>query len=239
MDEVFLKTLDNTKIALNHYNQNSDSVVILCPGWFMTKDSLVFQNIAKDFAKYFDVISMDFRGHGKSGGFYTFSAKEEKDLECVVNYAHKFYKKIYLCGFSLGGALVILHGAKKNDVDKIVAVSPPADFMKIENHMYSPDAWMPTLFHKFEPKRWITVRAGFPLLKKDRPIDYVDKISVPTMFIAGEKDPTVFPWHTESLYNKAVCIKKYKLFTKTRHAEDLYLDYPQKFIKNCIDWFND
>lgn len=205
----------------------------------MTKDSAVFKNIAKDFAKHFDVIAMDFRGHGKSGGFYTFTSNEEKDLACVVEYAQQFYKKIYLCGFSLGGALVILHGAKYNNVNKIVAISAPSDFMKIENRMYSPDAWIPTLFDKFEPLRWFTIRAGFPLLKKDRPIDFVDKINVPTMFIAGEKDPTVFPWHTENLYNNAVCKKEYKLFKKTRHAEDLYIDYPQEFIKTCVDWFSD
>lgn len=239
MKEVFLKSIDNTKIALNHYNHNSDSVVILCPGWFMTKDSAVLKNITKDFAKHFDVIAMDFRGHGKSGGFYTFTSNEEKDLACVVEYAQQFYKKIYLCGFSLGGALVILHGAKYNNVNKIVAISAPSDFMKIENRMYSPDAWIPTLFDKFEPLRWFTIRAGFPLLKKDRPIDFVDKINVPTMFIAGEKDPTVFPWHTENLYNNAVCKKEYKLFKKTRHAEDLYIDYPQEFIKTCVDWFSD
>ena len=69
-------------------------------------------------------------------------------------------------------------------------------------------------------------------------IDFVDKINVPTMFIAGEKDPTVFPWHTENLYNNAVCKKEYKLFKKTRHAEDLYIDYPQEFIKTCVDWFS-
>ena len=37
---------------------------------------------------------------------------------------------------------------KNNDIDKIIAVSAPADFDKIENHMYSPDAWIPTLFPK-------------------------------------------------------------------------------------------
>ena len=36
-------------------------------------------------------------------------------------------------GFLLGGALVILHGALVGDVDKIIAVSAPSDFDKIEN----------------------------------------------------------------------------------------------------------
>lgn len=237
MKEEFLKTKDDIKIAINHYDNEKDEVVIICPGWFMTKDSAVFRKMSEDFSKYCDVITMDFRGHGRSGGFYTFTANEEKDLEAVVNFAKEKYKKVFLCGFSLGGALVLLYGAKNNDIDKIIAISAPSDFMKIENHMYSPDAWIPTLFQKFEPLRWLTVRAGFPCLKKDKPIDFVTKIQVPTLFIAGEKDPTVFPWHTELLYEKALCEKEYKLLKNTRHAEDLYHDYPQEFMNICAGWF--
>lgn len=237
MIEKFLKTTDDIKIAINHYQNSNDTVIILCPGWFMTKDSAAFKKMSEDFTGYYDVIAMDFRGHGKSSGFYTFTSNEEKDLEAVVDFAKSKYKKIYLCGFSLGGALVLLHGAKNNDIDKIIAVSAPADFDKIENHMYSPDAWIPTLFQKFEPLRWLTIRAGFPWLDKDKPLDFVDKIKVPTLFIAGEKDPTVFPWHTKKLYEKALCKKDYKLFKNARHAEDLYNDFPGGFIKTCIEWY--
>lgn len=239
MKEIFLKTEDNIKIGINCYDSNSNTVIIICPGWFMTKDSEAFTNMSKAFSQYYDVISMDFRGHGKSGGVYTFTACEEKDLLTVVEYARIKYQKVILCGFSLGGALVLLHGAKYNNVEKIIAVSAPSDFMKIENHMYSPNAWIPTLFQKFEPVRWFSIRAGNPFLYKDKPIDFVDKIKVPTLFLAGEKDPTVFPWHTEKLYEKAICEKEFKLFKNTYHAEDLFLDFKQEFINTCTEWIGE
>lgn len=197
MQEVFLKTLDNIKIAINHYSTNRNSVIIIAPGWFMTKDSKIFKKMAKALFKTFDIISMDFRGTGKSGSFYTFSAKEEQDLNCVINYAKTRYEKIFVLGFSLGGALSIISGAKNKNINGIIAVSAPTEFYKIENKMYSPDAWIPTLFQKFEPLRWLTIRAGNPFLRKEKPIDLVQKITVPTLFIAGEKDPTVCPWHTQ------------------------------------------
>ncbi len=239
MKELFLQTNDNIKIAINHYVGQKDSVIIICPGWFMTKDSKTFCKLAKDFTPNFDVIAMDFRGHGKSGGFYTFTAKEELDLSAVINYAKEEcnYKQIYLLGFSLGGALVLISAAKNSFINKVIAVSAPVNFLKIENHMYSPDAWIPTLFHKFEPKRWLTIRPGYIFHKKENPIDIVDKITIPTLFIAGEKDPTVFPWHTKTLYEKAICNKDYILMKNTRHAEDLYTDYPVEFIKLCQQWF--
>ncbi len=236
MNEVLLKTEDNIEIKVNHYINNKDEVVIICPGWFMTKDSKSITNIADTFKSFCDVISMDFRGHGKSSGFYTFTANEEKDLDIVVEFAKKNYKKVSLMGFSLGGALVVLHSSKDFGIKKNIVVSAPVDFYKIENHMYSPHAWYPTLFQKFEPKRWVTIRAGNPFLPKKRPIDVIKNVKSPTLFLAGENDPTVFPWHTELLYKEAVCEKSYKLFENANHAEDLFNDYPMKFVKLCKKW---
>ena len=62
------------------------------------------------------------------------------------------------------------------------------------------------------------------------------KVACPTLFLAGEKDPTVFAWHTEELYKKAICPKKYELFKDGYHAEDLFIQDKEKFINICTDW---
>lgn len=235
MKEIFLTTEDNIKIALNHYNNNRDEVVIVAHGWFMTKDSNAFKQISEEFFKHFDVITLDFRGHGKSAGFYTFTSKEIFDLKTVVDYAKEKYSKIYLAGFSLGGALVLIHSAKFSDIDKIIAVSAPSDFDKIENQVWRKEAFIPT-FKKIELKRWFSVRPSVIIRKKIKPIDIIDKITVPTLFVAGKKDPTVHFWHTQKLYEKAVCPKQFELFENGIHAEDLYLDEPERFINLCINF---
>lgn len=235
MEEIFLTTEDNVKIALNHYQNNRDEVVIIAHGWFMTKDSKAFLKISEELYKHFDVITLDFRGHGKSSGFYTFTSKEILDLKSVVDYAKKQYSKIYLAGFSLGGAQVLIHSAEYNDVDKIIAVSAPCDFDKIENQIWKKEAFIPT-FKKFELKRWLSVRPCVIIRDKIKPIDIVDKITVPTLFVAGKNDPTVHFWHTQKLYEKAVCPKQFELFENGIHAEDLYLDEPERFINLCINF---
>lgn len=237
MREIFLKTEDNVKIAINHYENNSDTVVIIAHGWFMTKDSNAFLKISEEFFKNFDVITLDFRGHGKSSGFYTFTSKEILDLKAVVDYAKEKYSKIYLAGFSLGGALVLIYGAEFNNIDKIIAVSAPSDFDKIENQIWKKEAFIPT-FKKFELKRWLSVRPSAVIRKKIKPVDIIDKIKVPTLFLAGKKDPTVHFWHTQVLYEKAVCTKQFELFENGIHAEDLYLDEPERFINLCINFLN-
>ena len=234
-----LKTKDKIDIAINHYNNSHDEVVIVAPGWCMTKDSNAFCQISEMFAEHFDVITFDFRGHGKSGGMYTFMSKELIDMDCVVRFARKNnYKKIYLAGFSLGGAMVLIYASKSRFINKVIAVSAPADFDKIENEMWKKEAWGET-FKKFELDRFASIRPYPVPLKKTKPIDIVDKIKVPILFVSGEKDPTVHPWHTKKLCEKAVCKKEYKEYQNGCHAEDLYLHFKDDFSKLCINWLSE
>lgn len=238
MEEIFLNTEDGIKIAVNHIKTGSDSVLIIVHGWFMTKDSRPFLRMAKMFSEKFDVISMDCRGHGKSGGAYTFTVQEEKDLKAVADYAQNIYKNIFLAGFSLGGALVLLHASKNENIKKVISVSPPSCFEKIENRFWHPNAWIPTI-QKCELKTWFSVRADLKSLifdKKPSPISVVDKVKIPVLFIAGENDPTVRPWHTKMLFEKAECKKRFELFKNSIHAEDLFIQASESFVDLCFDW---
>lgn len=235
VQEIVLRTDDGIKIAANQHKIGFEEVLIIAHGWFMTKDSKYFRDMANVFSQYFDIISMDFRGHGRSSGFYTFTSKEPNDLKTIVNYAKKQYKKVYLLGFSLGGALVLIHSALENNIDKLIAVSAPHSFIKIENHMWKKGAWLQSL-KKIEIQRFFSVRPSPIIGKKIKPIDIVDKIEAPTLFIAGELDPTVYCWHTEALYDKANCQKHYELFKNCYHAEDLFLQEREKFINVCVNW---
>ena len=232
-----LKTSDNVDIAINHLKNDKNEVVIIAPGWFMTKDSKAFSELAFELSQSYDVITMDFRGHGESGGFYTFTSKETKDLAAVVNWAKNAYEKVYLMGFSLGGGLVLIHGAIEKNVDKIIAVSAHCDFKKIENQMWRKEAWAQT-FKKFELKRWLSTRPSIIIRRKISPVDIVEQVEVPTLFIAGEKDPTVHYWHTKTLYDKAQCKKHFELFENCCHAEDLFIAQKDKFLNLCKNWLS-
>lgn len=238
MLKKFLKTSDNNTIAINHYFSGRQSVLIICPGWYMTKDSQCFRAMAEDFYRNTDVIIMDFRGHGESSGFYTFSARETLDLKTVVDYAKKKYTHVNLMGFSLGGAVSIIYTAKYKNIDSLICISAPADFDKIENHFFKKEAFLPTM-QKFELTRSLSIRPGNMFLNKIKPIDIVQDISpVPALFIAGGKDPTVYPWHTQALFERTQHIKKFELFENDFHAEDLYLNSRDKFLQVCSNWIS-
>ena len=238
MKHVKLKTEDKVKISVNAYLDGHKEVVIVAPGWCMTKDSKAFMQISKIFSSKYDVLTLDFRGHGKSGGFFTFTAKELYDLDAVIGFAKKNnYDKIHLVGFSLGAALCLIYASGNPNINKIIAVSAPSDFDKIENQMWKKEAWVETL-KKFELLRFCSIRPSVVRHEKIKPIDIAATIIAPTLFMAGELDPTVHPWHTEALYNKAICPKRFKLFRGGYHAEDLFLHNKEEFSKLCLDWLS-
>ena len=158
-------------------------------------------------------------------------------MRAVIGFAKEHYKNIYLAGFSLGAASSILAAAEDKSISKLIAVSAPCDFDKIENHFWKKEAWLQTI-KKCELKVWFSIRAGKINSAKVKPIDVIQKVSCPSLFIAGGKDPTVYSWHTKALYDKAVCPKKYKEFEKGFHAEDLYLLHHEEFMKSVSDWLS-
>lgn len=237
MKNVHLRTKDGIKIELSYYNKGFDSVVIIAPGWCMTKDSKSFVEISNSFSNDFDVISFDFRGHGKSSGFYTFGAKEEAEIDEVIKFAKsKGYKKVFIIGFSLGAMIALQHQSKHNNANRAVFVSVPCDFDKIENKMWKKEAWGET-FKKFELSRFLSVRPYLIPLKKEKPVDCIKELKIPSLFIAGKKDPTVCFWHTEKLYNLAECEKDFVQYENGIHAEDLFLYDRRGFYAQCINWF--
>lgn len=234
--EIKLKTADGIKISAHHYCGNFKKAIIICHGFMMSKDSKPFLMLSKRLSDDFDIITMDFRGHGKSTGRYTFSAKEGLDLKAVIDYAIPKYKFIGIIGFSLGAAAAINETAVNKAISRLMVVAAPTEFERIENRFLNKDVIYSTI-KKFE---WKTVRPRFGniLLRKLRPIDNVNKISIPILFVHGGKDPIIKPEHSISLYKKAKDPKRLVIFEDCLHAEDVFSgDNFDNFISLCIEWF--
>ena len=116
--QKFVQTTSGLRISIHHLKSEKDRVIVIAPGFFQSKETASFKKIESEVAKIgFDVISMDFRGHGKSKGFYTFSALEKEDLKAVIDYAKKYYKKVGVLGFSYGGTIAIIEHAEFKNID--------------------------------------------------------------------------------------------------------------------------
>jgi pimeloyl-ACP methyl ester carboxylesterase len=78
------------------------------------------------------VVSLDFRGHGASGGCTTLGRDEVLDVAAAVARARALgYRRVATLGFSMGAGIVVRHGALYRDdagaaADAVVAVSGPS-----------------------------------------------------------------------------------------------------------------
>ena len=119
----------------------------------------------------------------------------------------------------------------------LMLISTPTEFKKIENRFLNKKVLASTI-KKFEWKMG-KVRLGNIFLNKPRPIENVDKISpLPVLFVHGQKDTIIEPWHSESLYKKSKEPKELVLFKDGLHAEDIFFgDNFDAFISLCTKWF--
>ena len=81
IDHCRTRTTDHVEIAYDRYRQGHRQAVVLAPGFFNSKQSLLLQELARELADTADAVILDFRGHGQSGGLYHWAAKEAMDLE--------------------------------------------------------------------------------------------------------------------------------------------------------------
>ncbi|MFA5085232.1 MAG: alpha/beta fold hydrolase [Candidatus Omnitrophota bacterium] len=235
-----LYTSDNIEISCDHYRRGFDSVVIVCPGFFNSKDNRWMRKTVDMLLGEYDVIIFDFRGHGKSAGKYTWSAKEKADVDTVVNYAvSRGYKNIGILAFSLGAAAAVNDAAARNDIKSMVLISCPSAFNSIDYHFWEPGMWA-DLKDNIDSK-WAGkgARTGSILLHKEDPINSIGGIKDSAiLFINGDEDWVIKPWHSKTLYDKTNTYKKIEIIEGGFHAERLIQFHYDRMSRLILDWFS-
>jgi pimeloyl-ACP methyl ester carboxylesterase len=239
--DLYVMTEDRKRIAFSRIKGGFSKVVIIAHGFYTNKDTVLFRRMAETFSKEYDVIAFDFRGHGKSSDVFTWTALEQKDLQAVIAYAKEnHYTKIGVIGFSLGAAIALIEASLHQSIDSVIAVSSPADIGRINYHFWEKDMWKDLALNFGIKGRGKGIRPGSPSLQKIRPIDIVDKISpTPVLFLHGEKDWLVKPSHSQRLFDKALDPKSMTIIKDGGHAERIFDVFPEKFMKICLDRFNE
>jgi len=232
-----LKAEDKTEIAYYHYKAGHKAVSIVAHGFFNSKDSELINNTSRAVLKFSDVICFDFRGHGRSHGLFFWTAKEYLDLQAILEFAGSKYKKIAVIGFSLGAATSIVTASKTDTITSLVAVSAPTEFKKIDYRFWDLNIENDILYNLFEGRKGKGVRPGPFWLKKDRPIEVVEKLEIPVLYIHGGQDWVIRPWHSRALYEKTKAKKKLKIIKGGFHAEYLMRNKSKEFIAEIESWF--
>ena len=234
-----VSTTDSIKVSVDLYRQGErQTVVIICPGFFQSKDTPTFKRLAQTLTNQHDVLCMDFRGHGRSTGLYTFSALEGADLEAVLRWAWEHYQHVGILGFSLGAAIAINTVTRHLDqVHSLIAVSAPSSFEEIEFKFWTPEA-MRTGVLGLEPG--VGCRPGNLFLTKAQPLDSVQHLKgLPILFVHGTRDVIVGVDHSRRLYAAAAEPKRLEIIAGGSHAEALFRDDPERFTRLVQAWLNE
>lgn len=227
---------DGVRVALTQYHQaGRQAALIICPGFFKSKDTPTFRRMSQALAESYDVIAMDFRGHGRSGGLYTFSAREQADLSAVLAWGRARYAHLAVMGFSMGGAIAINTVSREpQQVSSLITVSAPAAFREVEFKWWTPEA-IRTGIQGLEPGAGC--RPGSLWLPKPRAIDQVAGLSpVPVCIIHGTRDVIVGVGHGRRLHAAAGEPKRLEIIERGRHAESLFRDDRDLFLGLVRSW---
>ncbi|MDP3703839.1 MAG: alpha/beta fold hydrolase [Candidatus Omnitrophota bacterium] len=234
-----LTSADGVLVSVEHYHApGREAAVIICPGFFQSKETGTFQRLSLALAAHWDVLAMDFRGHGRSTGLYTFSASEGADLEALLRWATARYPRLGVLAFSLGAAIAVNTLSRQPEgVRSLIAVSGPSSFEEIEFQFWTPEA-MRTGLQGCEPGSGC--RPGNPLMKKERPVETVRAIrAIPKFFIHGTHDVIVGHPHSQRLYAAAPEPKRLELIEGGSHAEALFRDDPKGFLHLVEPWLTE
>ena len=236
-----LTTIDHQKISYQHFKNGGLAVIIIAHGYYNSKQCVVLQQLAQALRDKYDIFMFDFRGHGKSSGLFTWTSREGDDLRAVLDFIAPLYSRKGLIAFSVGASISINVIANDKRVDSFICVSAPSDMSRIDYRVWELNWKGDVAYTLFNPKGRVGkgVRPGPFWLAKERPIDNVAKITIPIMFIHGNRDWVIRPWHSEALYQKAGGMKKIVFIKNGPHAEFLMRDYPEQFVSEVKNWFLD
>jgi pimeloyl-ACP methyl ester carboxylesterase len=233
----YVLTSDGVRISFSLLRSpEEETALVVCPGFFKSKETATFRRLSEALAEERDVVTMDFRGHGRSGGRYTFSAREGSDLEAVLAWMEPRYRAIGVLGFSLGAAIAINTVSRRpGNVRCLIAVSAPAVFRDIEFKWWTPEAIRRGVLGL---RPGAGCRPGSLWLKKEKPLERIARLaSMPVLLIHGTRDMIVDAKHSRRLYAAAREPKRLEIIEQGSHAEAMFQDRPEEFVAMVSAWF--
>lgn len=229
MENVEILSSQGKNLAAVIYTpaNNTGHLAILCPGYLDSKDYNHLVLLAEDLAKNgYTVVRFDPTGTWQSQGEisdYTTSQYLD-DIQSVVEYMLKrnSYSYILLGGHSRGGQVSLLYAAKDPRISKVLAIMPSLGRSEIWKKR---DEWKKIGYNissRDIPGTKETREYKVPfshVLDRDKydVVAEIKKVTVPTIFFAGELDDVVLPEQVKLIFNQANEPKKFILLEGIDH----------------------
>ena len=216
-DEYILS--GNVKLYGRYFYRGGSRTIIMVHGYRATP----YNNFSVP-ALYFlnngyNILFVYQRAHEYSGGkLKTFGYKESKDMYLWSKYIYeKYNQNIILYGTSMGASTVITTEAFYDSpfIKGVIADSTFTNAYKTISKTFKKNRFPPILIMPLI--RVYSSILGFSLTKRS-PIESIDKVKVPTIFIHSKRDKIVNYNDSELLYEKLKAPKLLSLTDKGGHT---------------------
>lgn len=128
---VRLRTADGVRLAASHLAGPSSGAgaVVLVHGFAARRSKPAYAYLADELSRDLDVLTLDLRGHGQSGGVCTLGAREAYDVEAGLGWLReRGHAWVAAVGLSMG-ATAVLHAAHRGArLDGLVTISAASHF---------------------------------------------------------------------------------------------------------------
>lgn len=221
--DIYLMAKDKVQLHAHYFaqKQNNHRYMILFHGFHGYVKELSFE--AKHFYEMgYQLLMPSMRGHGMSGGaMITMGLLEHQDACQWIRYLKQMDPKaeIVLYGVSMGAATTLMALAEPEGAWIKAAISDCAytkaidvfDFY-LSQHLHLPYRW-----YLYASNDFLYHRTHISL-KESKPINIVDQITTPILFIHGDGDDLVPFSMMQQLYDKATCEKEMLCIPNAGHA---------------------
>lgn len=225
-------TLRGTRLAAGKRR-----VVLVSPGIFLHRDSVEHRLLARALAAIADVVTIDIRGHGDSGGAFTWGVREPDDVAAVATALRGRYDRVGGLGFSFGGHHVGMAAALHRPFDAVALVAAPRNLFLLD-HNFVTTGLLRSLPLILRRKRRRT-RVALPLRPPAALARVVDRIAPTPLLVAhGAADWLIPPAHARALFARAGEPKSLVMIERALHAENILVDEPEPLVAALIAFFD-
>jgi pimeloyl-ACP methyl ester carboxylesterase len=241
-----VRAADQTPIAFTWWRRPSRELLVLAPGFWRVRLARENLFLANHYVRSgYDVVSLDFRGHGDSGGAYSFGALEALDLKAVVDQLvgeGRPYDRFAVLGLSLGGSIAadMLGRFPELPCRALAMISSPADLKTLRPKPWTSGALRQVSFkNAMRVPRLSASSAASMLARPPAVAEALGRLAIPKLIITAEGDWLVDPSHGRLLAEAAADPVDYVHLDLpgNLHADSLVKYVPLRLLRLLDRWF--
>ena len=211
--------------------------ILVVPGIFTDRACPEHRRLAEGLGDVADVATLDVRGHGDSGGAFTYGRREPGDVASLAARLRRDYRRVGVIGFSFGGFHAALAAGRARPFDAVALVATPARLF-LADHNFLTRGLLRTLPFALRRRRRFTRLSASALPPFETPAGLVSRIApTPLLLVHGTDDWLVPPKHARQLFARAREPKQLVLVEGGLHAEYMLADDPEPLLKPLRAFF--